>query len=558
MSSNLKNDEKEPKISNSIEKDVNHSKWNFIDKIPLPIIIIDDNCRIVKLNQLAISLFKYDKIELLDKNFLELCESCYPGTECFKVSIKEGVYYKDTIKQKEILMKKKDNSKFWVQISIKSLIDHEEKNIYHILTLIDISKFKNSGELFNQSEEAFQIILKNVNEAFYKIDLRGNFMFFNDAFCKLTGYSREEIFHLNLYNLFNEKSVNKIISTINYLLGEGTRDFCTIELELERKDGKNLYVETSLYISRENNKRINGFFCFTRDITERKNLEKIKNNFQRELEKRVQISTKQLKRTMEKQKHLLDEIIKAYNFKSDFLATISHELRTPLNAIIGFTDLLLDKHYGTLTKEQLEYVLDIKQSSEKLLNIIMNILDISKIDSGKINLKLENIVLRDLINELNLELTPLCQKKNLKLIISGITKKDFIIADRMRFKQILYNLLRNAIRFSNKGEIYLEINQDKNNWMFSIQNTDTKANIEKIQKFVNEFQPIISKSFEPKDGLGFEFYLTKRLIQLHGGYFWVESGIKGGVTFNFLIPKIIRNKFSRKPSDDLIKFFNLL
>ncbi|MHA1196149.1 MAG: PAS domain-containing protein [Promethearchaeota archaeon] len=102
MSSNLKNDEKEPKISNSIEKYVNHSKWNFIDKIPLPIIIIDDNCRIVKLNQLAISLFKYDKIELLDKNFLELCESCYPGTECFKVSIKEGVYYKDTIKQKEI------------------------------------------------------------------------------------------------------------------------------------------------------------------------------------------------------------------------------------------------------------------------------------------------------------------------------------------------------------------------------------------------------------------------------------------------------------------------
>ncbi|MHA1677704.1 MAG: PAS domain-containing sensor histidine kinase [Promethearchaeota archaeon] len=557
MSSNLKNDEKEPKISNSIGNCNNSLNWDFIDKIPLPSIIIDDNNRIIKLNQLASSLFKYDKIDLLNNSFLKLCESCSLGSKYFKSLIQKATFSKDLIQEKEILMKRKDNSNFWAQISIKPLMNQEEDMLYYLLTLIDISKYKNSEESLNNSE-AYQIILKNVNEAFYKIDLRGNFIFFNDAFCKLTGYVREELLNLNLYKLFDEKSVNKIISTLKGLLEGKIKDFCLIELELARKDGSKLHIESSLYISHGKNKKINGFFCFTRDITQRKNSEKIKNNFQRELEKRVQIRTNQLKRTIETQKHLLDEIIKAYNFKSDFLATISHELRTPLNAIIGFTDLLLDQHNGTLTKEQLEYVSDIKQSSEKLLSMIVNILDISKIESGKMSLKFENINLYALIHELDLELKPLCQKKNLELKIIGINKNDMIFADKIKFKQILYNLLHNAIKFTNKGNIYFQISQDKNNWIFSIQNTDVRANIEKIQKLFNESQPVISKSFEPKGGLGFEFYLTKRLIQLHGGYIWVDNYTRDGVTFKFIIPKRIKNRIYQKLSDKLINFLNSL
>lgn len=159
------------------------------------------------------------------------------------------------------------------------------------------------------------------------------------------------------------------------------------------------------------------------NITERKKTELLRQVFNQELKKEVDVRTKELKLASEKQQLYLDRILKTSSFKTKILSTISHKLRTPLNAIIGVADLLLEEENGLLNQDQKEFVTDIKDSAEHQFDMIKHILDISKIDSGQITLNIQKFSLNSMVEQLRSNLGPMYNKKNLKFIIKGLDEE---------------------------------------------------------------------------------------------------------------------------------------
>ncbi|GAB61912.1 MAG: response regulator [Candidatus Jettenia sp.] len=229
--------------------------------------------------------------------------------------------------------------------------------------------------------------------------------------------------------------------------------------------------------------------------------------------------------------------------KSEFLANMSHELRTPLNAIIGFSEVLRDELCGDLNEEQMGFVKDIHSSGQHLLQMINDILDLSKIESGKLELKYEEFEIGKAMEEVLTTLKGLANKKSLTVETVIHNPAERLFADHVKFKQILYNLLSNAIKFtSEKGKIIIrtDTGKDENEKDFiDVKVTDTGIGIapEDYSKIFVEFKQVDSSVSRKYEGTGLGLALSKRLVELHGGKIGFESKLGVGSTFYFVLPK---------------------
>ncbi len=232
---------------------------------------------------------------------------------------------------------------------------------------------------------------------------------------------------------------------------------------------------------------------------------------------------------------------KADKAKSEFLANMSHELRTPLNAIIGFADVLKDNICGDLNEEQMEFIKDIHSSGQHLLQMINDILDISKIETGKLELYYSEFPLPETIGNVHATLKGLTNKKNIDLRIQIDEDCATINADPVKFKQILYNLLSNAIKFSTKGdEIILSactVKGDVDYIKFCVSDNGIGIAAEDYDKVFAEFVQIDSSYSKKHEGTGLGLALTKKLVELHNGRIWFKSVLKEGTDFYFTMPK---------------------
>jgi len=233
---------------------------------------------------------------------------------------------------------------------------------------------------------------------------------------------------------------------------------------------------------------------------------------------------------------------KSSKAKSEFLRNMSHELRTPLNHIIGFSQLMQDGIPGSINNTQNEYLGDILDSSSHLLSLINDLLDIARIESGKVELSPEAVDLSKLIREtLEIYQTKAANKKFQMIFNSGIIPET-IIADKRKIIQILHNLLSNAVKFSNEeGLVIISTKTDstKNEVVISIKDTGIGIEEENMNLIFDSFGQVESDVTRKFDGTGLGLALTKNLVELHGGRIWAESdGLGKGSTFNFSIPVI--------------------
>jgi signal transduction histidine kinase len=264
--------------------------------------------------------------------------------------------------------------------------------------------------------------------------------------------------------------------------------------------------------------------------------------FSERLENEVKLRTQELKESMMKQKSFIDQILKASQFKTDFMASMSHELRTPLNSIIGFSDLLLDGSYGALDDTQENFLHDIKTSAEHLLDMIEQILDISKIEGGQLTLSITKFQLNSIIEQVVSSIRPLYRKKNLEFEIVGLSLKKYIYADPVRFKEILYNLLSNAIKFTNQGKISIEILERNKHWEFNVIDTGIGIETKDFHRIFSDFSRVRNSHNKDTPGTGLGLSLTKRLIDLHGGDIYFSSEFSKGSKFAFTIPKNLKDR----------------
>ena len=257
--------------------------------------------------------------------------------------------------------------------------------------------------------------------------------------------------------------------------------------------------------------------------------------------------------------------------KSEFLANMSHELRTPLNHIIGFAELLLDKHFGELNEQQDEYLNDIHQSSKHLLSLINDILDLSKVEAGKLDLEFEYVELMSVLKNSLVMIKEKAMKNGINLTTNADSDPLTIQADKRKLKQIIYNLLSNAVKFTNAGgSIWLnfckvdglirpglrwddpeyltilkdgaesKVSEDKpliKCVQISVSDSGIGLNYEDRIRVFRPFEQADGSASRRYQGTGLGLSLTKRLVQLHGGKIWVESEGEGkGSTFSFVIP----------------------
>jgi len=214
---------------------------------------------------------------------------------------------------------------------------------------------------------------------------------------------------------------------------------------------------------------------------------------------------------------------------------ISHEFRTPLNAILGFSDLLLDKTYGPLNEKQIEFLTEIRITADNLLNMVNYILDISKIEDGQLKLNIQRISLNEIINQIVSIIKHACSKKNLSFKVAGIKKEKFINADPIKLKQILLNLLNNAIKFTIKGRITLEILEKENQWEFNITDTGIGIAENDFGIIFEEFMRVNSPYVKITPGFGLGLPLARKLVNLHQGNISFASKLGKGTTFKFTI-----------------------
>ncbi|MDQ1276531.1 MAG: hypothetical protein QG610_2109 [Euryarchaeota archaeon] len=223
--------------------------------------------------------------------------------------------------------------------------------------------------------------------------------------------------------------------------------------------------------------------------------------------------------------------------KSEFLANMSHELRTPLNSIIGFSDILLEKVFGELNGKQLKYVNNISVSGKHLLGLINDILDLSKVEAGKMELHYSEFSIGSVFDEVKATLSPLSQAKSLEMDFKLDPDFGDLQADRSRLIQILYNLVSNAIKFTpEKGRIFVHCKKSGNRAIFSVKDTGIGISSEDQKRLFQPFTQIDSSSSRQYCGTGLGLALMKKIVNLHQGDIWVESEPEKGSTFIFTIP----------------------
>ena len=227
----------------------------------------------------------------------------------------------------------------------------------------------------------------------------------------------------------------------------------------------------------------------------------------------------------------------ANRHKSEFLANMSHELRTPLNAIIGFSEVMLEGVFGSLTPKQEEYLRDIFNSGHHLLSLINDILDLSKIEAGRMELELGEFHLPTALGNMVMVMRERAKRSGLQLSVEVDPKLGIITADERKVKQILLNLLSNAIKFTPEGGLVkVEVRTRKNTVEISV--TDTGIGIPEKDRTIifEEFQQVRRDPSRPREGTGLGLTLARRFVELHGGRIWLESEVDRGSTFTFSLP----------------------
>jgi len=238
----------------------------------------------------------------------------------------------------------------------------------------------------------------------------------------------------------------------------------------------------------------------------------------------------------EELQQLYESLAEASRHKSQFLANMSHELRTPLNAILGFSELLLDGIYGDPSEKMRSALVRIQRNGKHLLELINDVLDLSKIEAGELRLSLADYSVEELVSGVYISVESLAAEKHLGLSIAVPPGLPPARGDERRLAQALFNLVGNAIKFTDAGEVRIEVEAKGDSYKFSVQDTGPGIDDADQTKIFEEFQQVDNSITKTKGGTGLGLAIVKRIVEMHGGRIWIESRLGHGARFSFLVP----------------------
>lgn len=498
------------KAEQETEEERNNLKAVF-ETAPFSMLIVDEKGKIKFANRPFLHISNQELVNIIDKGFGEgitcinsLQKGCGKDKKCehcksritINKAIDEQITFKNVVLQHRIKYNNQDLN-FCFNVNITPISISGEKRA--MLTIEDITKERENAEKLKR----YQILSEKANDIFLFMDLEGRILEANEAAIKSYGHTYTELLSMNINELRQYEDItHKQMAVADY---KGI----IFETLHYRKDGTSFPVEVSSQGAWVGNKRV--LVSIIRDITERKMAEK---------------ALKEAKEDAEK----------GNKAKSEFLANMSHEIRTPLNGMLGMIDLTL---LTELNEEQKENLITAKSCAGSLLKIINDILDFSKIDAGKLVVEKIDFNIKELIENIIKIHTPHADRKRLDLNYTFSSSiPTFLKGDPYRLQQILNNLINNAIKFTDSGEVTVSI---KKNIIFNgivelkFSVTDTGIGISK------EYKDKLFKSFSQLDesytkkysGTGLGLVISKQLAEIMGGTMWVESEEGQGSAFYF-------------------------
>ena len=449
----------------------------------------------------------------------ELSTPITPGFEALVFKASRGI--EDIY---ELTYIRKDGSRFPAIVSVTALRDAQNAIIGYLLIgtdntarkQVEADQKKLDQRLRDQQFYTRSLIESNI-DALMTTDPSGIITDVNKQMESLTGCTRDELIGAPFKNYFTDPE--RAEAAIKLVLSEKkVKDF---ELTARGRDGRETVVSYNATTFYDRNRNLQGVFAAARDVTERKRLDQILQ------EKNVEL---------ELQNSRVEE---ANRLKSEFLASMSHELRTPLNVIIGFSELMQDERAGPVSDQHKEFLRDILTSGKHLLQLINDVLDLSKVEAGKIEFMPETVDLTLIMAETCEILRTLSASKSIQVDTFVDPNVGKVKVDPAKLKQVLYNYLSNAIKFTPEhGRIIASaFSDDSDHFRIQVEDTGIGIKPEDIPRLFVNFQQLDSGASKNYKGTGLGLALTRKIVEAQGGSVGVTSTFGQGSTFIAVLPK---------------------
>ncbi len=463
--------------------------------------------RILSANQTAARIHGYTLDELVGMNM----RSLDPSLSLDRMRDLDDLFRNKRTYKAEVNHVRKDGTVFPLEVCAAPIELGNKK--YVLSTDRDITDRKLAEKALRESEKKYREFAEFLPQIVFELDERGDLTFINQAGLEIGGYSRQEMeAGLNIMQLCapdDRKSTAQDIARA--MQGESV---IGVERAALKKNGETFPIVAYLSpITRDG--RVQGVRAMAVDISD-------------------------LKEAMQESWELRIEAEKANRAKSEFLANMSHELRTPLNAVIGFSEVLEDRIFGPLNETQLEYVGYVVTSGRHLLRLIDDLLDLAKIESGRMELQLSQVSVPDILRRSLVMMKETLKEHRLRveLCIAHPLMNASVRADEVRLRQVVFNLISNAAKFTpDEGGIQVRAGKSDDELIVSVTDTGIGIDPSDQRRIFNIFEQVESSSRGTRSGTGLGLALTRNLVEMHGGRIWVESNGQGqGSCFTFAIP----------------------
>jgi PAS domain S-box-containing protein len=505
---------------------------DLYNKAPCGYHSLDIEGRFVNVNQTELDWLGYTREEMIGKPFTDLITAA--GQSVFEQNyprFKERGWVKDL----EYDMVCKDGTILPVLLNATAVKSAEGTYLYNRATLFDIRDRKRAQQELQELNTAMQ----NAVEGISRVDIHGHYVSINRAYANLCGYEPEELIGQPWQQTVYSEDIPDLLAAYQQMLETGK-----VEAEARgiRKEGSLFYKQVTMVTIHDQEGTVTGHHCFMKDISDRKYAEA------------------QLRQTNAQLAH-------ATRLKDEFLANMSHELRTPLNAVLGMSEGLQEGVFGSVNERQVKAIEIIERSGKHLLELINDILDLSKIESGKLELQISDVWVRSLCDGSLAFIKQMALKKNIHLSTRIPDNVGSIQSDARRLRQVLINLLSNAVKFTPEdGSVTLEVRLEQAeehrstgagevnsalspssspHLCFCVRDTGIGIAPENIGKLFQAFVQIDSSLNRQYTGTGLGLALVQSIAALHGGTVSVESEVGRGSCFTVRLPYQVNGEVAR-------------
>ena len=494
-------------------------------------------------NESALRVMKFSREEITSTNFVNLLhpdQALEPLIENNEFINKGGIQNEPF----EVKLINKDGELLIVESAGSKISNNEILGIAR-----DVTNQKQTETELRAKEVENLRIMKKAGIVTYKIEFgdKPKLIKIHELAPDLSGYTDEELLNMDVFDLFADQKERDLFIERMSLVLSGEPVDPNVDFQIKKKDGTVAWASLSMEILYDKNNQPVGADVVALDITNRKQTEEALKNAHAELEKKVEERTADFKKAKE-------EAEQANQLKSEFLANISHELRTPMHGILNYSKFGIDKTDLLSNEKKLHYFKQIRKSGVRLMNLLNNLLDLSRLEAGKEIYEMESVDLRYVVEDAIMELQPILKEKSIDVILTEPVIPTKVLCDDYKMGQVVRNLLSNAIKYSTEnGSIEIRFREGK------IQ-TDTDPipalHISLIDHGIgipdDELDVIFDKFSQSSrtktgaGGTGLGLAICKEIVESHHGIISAANNAEGGATFSLLLPVTHDDFFAKK------------